>query len=456
MSACVVVVGDALLDVDVDTRSERLAPDSAAPVLDELARVNRAGGAALAARLAATDADTTVILLTAVPDDEAGAVLRAAIAATGVQLVILPCDGATGVKMRLRRGAHTVARLDQGGAGLDIAGVPQAARDALEAADVVLVSDYGRGVTANVQLLGALTDVARRKPVVWDPHPRGAPPVPGCRVVTPNAAEAARALDEAVAPSVAGACRQARELVGRWSAANVALTVGSRGAVLACGVDSASVVPPPRAVTGDPCGAGDRFAARVATALAHGALTSEAVAAAVEAATHFLAGGGVAALDAPRTAVGALATASAEELIAAVRAGGGIVVATGGCFDLLHAGHVATLEAARSLGDCLIVCLNSDESVRRQKGDGRPMQVVADRARVLGGLRSVDAVAVFEEDTPLDVLARLQPDVWVKGGDYAGTELPESALVRSWGGEVVTVPYLPGRSTTQLVDRARS
>jgi D-beta-D-heptose 7-phosphate kinase / D-beta-D-heptose 1-phosphate adenosyltransferase len=134
-----------------------------------------------------------------------------------------------------------------------------------------------------------------------------------------------------------------------------------------------------------------------------------------------------------------------------VRAAGGTVVATGGCFDLLHAGHVATLRAARALGDCLVVCLNSDASVRRLKGPDRPLQPAADRAGVLEALECVDAVEVFDEDTPERVIDRLRPDVWAKGGDYAGVALPESRLLESWGGQAVVLPYLDGRSTTALV-----
>jgi D-beta-D-heptose 7-phosphate kinase/D-beta-D-heptose 1-phosphate adenosyltransferase len=130
------------------------------------------------------------------------------------------------------------------------------------------------------------------------------------------------------------------------------------------------------------------------------------------------------------------------------------VVATGGCFDLLHAGHVATLEAARALGDCLVVLLNSDASVRRLKGSGRPLQPQQDRARVLGALHCVDAVVIFGEDTPAVALEELQPDVWAKGGDYSGVELPEATVIARWGGQVVTVPYLAGRSTTALVELA--
>jgi rfaE bifunctional protein nucleotidyltransferase chain/domain len=130
------------------------------------------------------------------------------------------------------------------------------------------------------------------------------------------------------------------------------------------------------------------------------------------------------------------------------------VVATGGCFDLLHAGHVATLRAARQLGDCLVVCLNSDDSVRRLKGPTRPLVPAADRVRVLEALECVDAVVVFDEDTPAEVLTRIRPDIWAKGGDYAGADVPEAAVLETWGGQAVVLPYLQGRSTTRLVHDA--
>jgi rfaE bifunctional protein nucleotidyltransferase chain/domain len=139
------------------------------------------------------------------------------------------------------------------------------------------------------------------------------------------------------------------------------------------------------------------------------------------------------------------------EVARQVRARGGTLVATGGCFDILHAGHLSSLEAARRLGDALVVLLNSDESVRRLKGPGRPVQAARDRARVLLGLSCVDAVMVFGEKGPESALDRLRPDVWVKGGDYEGTDLPESGLVRSWGGRVVLIPYQTGYSTTAIL-----
>jgi D-beta-D-heptose 7-phosphate kinase/D-beta-D-heptose 1-phosphate adenosyltransferase len=142
------------------------------------------------------------------------------------------------------------------------------------------------------------------------------------------------------------------------------------------------------------------------------------------------------------------------QLAADVRGRGGTVVATGGCFDLLHPGHLRTLEAARALGDCLVVCLNSDASVRRLKGPGRPVNGQDDRARLLLGLRCVDAVVVFDQDTPEATLRTIRPHVFVKGGDYAGVELPEAAVLASWGGRAFVLPLVAGHSTTRMIERA--
>jgi rfaE bifunctional protein nucleotidyltransferase chain/domain len=130
-------------------------------------------------------------------------------------------------------------------------------------------------------------------------------------------------------------------------------------------------------------------------------------------------------------------------------------VATSGCFDIVHAGHLASLRAARSLGSRLVVCVNSDASVRRLKGPGRPVLPEADRAALLRELACVDDVVVFDEDTPVRVLERLRPDVFVKGGDYSAGELPEAAAIAAWGGRAVVVPYVEGRSTTRIVEEVR-
>jgi rfaE bifunctional protein nucleotidyltransferase chain/domain len=131
------------------------------------------------------------------------------------------------------------------------------------------------------------------------------------------------------------------------------------------------------------------------------------------------------------------------------------VVFTNGCFDILHRGHVEYLAAARALGDCLVIGLNSDESVRRLKGRGRPVNSEDDRAYVLAGLESVDAVTLFQEDTPLDLIRALLPDVLVKGGDYTIETIVGATDVMAAGGEVVVAELVPGRSTTSILRRVR-
>jgi rfaE bifunctional protein nucleotidyltransferase chain/domain len=244
----------------------------------------------------------------------------------------------------------------------------------------------------------------------------------------------------------------------RWRAAAVSVTLGAAGALMLDG-DGPPLVVPAAAASGDPCGAGDRFASAAAGLLADGALPSEAVTGAVAAASAFVAAGGAAAGLAGWRATGPTAsgdgdgdgTLSGLAVAERVRATGGTVVATGGCFDIVHAGHVRTLQGARALGDCLVVLLNSDRSVRRLKGRDRPVVTEDDRAAVLQALGCVDAVVIFDEDTPEAALERVRPDVFVKGGDYAVGDLPETEVMARWNGQVVILPYVQGRSTTRIL-----
>jgi rfaE bifunctional protein nucleotidyltransferase chain/domain len=479
-----VVLGDALLDRDVEGDVSRLAPDAPVPVLDEREIVLRPGGAGLAAALLAVDGHE-VTLVCALGDDPPGRELAALLAARDVEIVDVGLAGATPEKVRLRAGGRPLLRLDRGG------GAPRAAtaqaRAAAGWADAVLVADYGRGMAAVPALRAALSEAAGRgAPVVWDPHPSGPEPVAGIALATPNAAEARRFAEEAERAAAActtaprseragtaaarlsgpldGPAAHARALAAAWGAAHVCVTCAGDGAVLAASDGAApAVVPAARVDGGDPCGAGDRFASRAAAALAAGAAPHEAVRTAVAAATAFVAAGGAGAFAAATAGRAPAASASggpagapgdAEALVTAVRARGGTVVATGGCFDLLHPGHVQTLQAARALGDCLVVLLNSDASVRRLKGAGRPVVGERDRAAVLLALECVDAVCVFDEDTPATALDRLRPHLWVKGGDYAGTRLPEADVLDRWGGRIVVVPTLDGHSTTRIIEEA--
>ena len=143
-----------------------------------------------------------------------------------------------------------------------------------------------------------------------------------------------------------------------------------------------------------------------------------------------------------------------EAYAAALRASGARVVFTNGCFDILHAGHVRYLAAARALGDVLILGLNSDASVRRLKGETRPVNTESDRAEVVGALKSVDAVVIFGEDTAETLIAKVRPAVYVKGGDYTRETLPEARIVERYGGEVAFIPLVAGKSTTSIIERA--
>ncbi|MFI0468997.1 PfkB family carbohydrate kinase [Saccharopolyspora sp. 5N102] len=433
-----VIVGDALLDVDLSGRADRLCPDAPVPVVDIGSRKRRPGGAGLAASLAAARG-AGVTLIAGRGSDPAGRELGRLLSAR-TTLLDMPFTGGTPSKTRVRAGGQFLVRLDTGdGAVPDLPPGPGVV-EALRQADAVLVADYGRGITSNSWLRHELSKLSSDVPLVWDPHPRGAEPVSRCDLVVPNQAEAA----VFGAPAADGAM----ELRRRWGCAAVAVTLGSHGAVVA--PSGVLVAAPEVGAAVDACGAGDSFAVAATLALSGGLSTVEAVRHAVEHASLFVAEGGAGAWateedEAPRRA------ASPVEVVDQVRAWGGRVVAAGGCFDLLHPGHVNLLNRARALGDALVVCINSDESVRRLKGPLRPVVCADDRRCLLEALECVDAVAVFDENSPCALLERIRPDVWVKGGDYEASLLPEARVVERFGGRTVLIPLTEGYSTTRML-----
>ena len=432
----ILVLGDALLDREIQGDATRLCPEQPAPVLDHERDLVSPGGAALAAALLARDGHD-VTLLTAIACDPVGAELCEELSEARVRVVNVGLDGSTPEKARLRSGGYLLCRLDRGG------GTPRRV-GALggrlaDGAAAVLVSDYGRGLAADPGVHQALRG---RENVIWDPHASGPAPVAGLSLVTQNEAEATRASGTEDAFAAAAALRE------QWDAAAVCVTRGPAGAVLAT-ADAPVLAITVDPVAGDPCGAGDRFAATATALLARGVAPAEAVPAACAEARDFVSAGGWHGLGRD-AALDESPVALAERM----RSGRRTVVATGGCFDLLHAGHVSLLQAARRLGDCLVVLLNSDSSVRRLKGPDRPLVHEDDRAAVLRSLECVDAVLLFDEDTPEEALRALRPDVFVKGADYEVAHLPEARVLDELGGRVVTVPYVEGYSTSGLIGKA--
>jgi D-beta-D-heptose 7-phosphate kinase / D-beta-D-heptose 1-phosphate adenosyltransferase len=450
-SGPLVIVGDSMLDVDIEGNATRLSPEAPVPVVDAERIWRRPGGAGLAAVLAAR-ADADVVLVTALADDAEGRALAEMLTSAGVTVLGLPLSGTTVCKTRIRAAGQSMLRLDHGDGTVASDAVPGGVATVIERARAVCVADYGHGVSAHPGIRTLLAGAAERVPVVWDPHPRGADPVPGCWLVTPNQAEAQN--------------NSADALRHRWHARAVCITLGSRGAVLSTeSVANSHIALPAGTGQGrtDTCGAGDRFAIAATLAFCAGEDAQAAVVAAVEAASRFVAAGGAAgvstaaAFAATGSGVGEFdaVTGDAATVRDRLRQRGGTLVATGGCFDLLHTGHVRLLRQARQLGDALVVLLNSDASVRALKGRGRPVMVDQDRARVLAALACVDAVVIFDELSPEHALGQLRPDVWVKGGDYTEADLPEAAVVRSHGGDVVILPTVAGYSSSNLIAAAR-
>ena len=331
--------------------------------------------------------------------------------------------------------------------------------DAIAGAGVVLVSDYGRGRRRRPRRARRADRGRGARPAGLGPAPPRRPTRARRELVTPNLAEArgyvaklgySRNLTTGPAPPPT----PPRRCAERWGVDAVAVTARRRGAVLR-GATGTSVVPAEPARGGDPCGAGDRFAATAAARLGDGRRrsTRRSPPPSPRPPTSWPPGGAGALGDLPDRTT----TETPADVVAAARdarrdAWSPPAAASTSCTPGTPA---PSPRRGVSAGDdgVLVVCLNSDASVRRLKGPDRPVVAEADRAEMLRALTAVDAVEVFDEDDPRAVLERLRPDVWVKGGDYATDELPETPLVRGWGGEVVAVPYHAGRSSTRLLAR---
>lgn len=282
----IAVVGDVLLDVDIEGRSERRSPDSGVPVVDILDRRIRPGGAGLAAALLERDGHD-VALVTAVADDRDAAELVDTM--DGIRLVAGVSPGPTAVKTRVIESGRHVMRIDSGCQPTPPPLVTAGMIAAISAADAILVSDYGRGIVRDVRVRRAIHARCGRAAIVWDPHPRGPEPVAGVTAVTPNLAEAHAFGGDADIARLAAGLRE------RWRSAAVVVTLGAEGACVA--EDESAWRDPVRdPVVGDPCGAGDRFASALVVGLAAGASLGDAVREAGASTRRFLREGGAGAL----------------------------------------------------------------------------------------------------------------------------------------------------------------
>lgn len=458
--ARVMVVGDVMLDRYWSGHSSRISPEAPVPVVRVGGSEDRAGGAAnVAANAVAVGAEA--ILVGLVGDDADAGSLEACCARAGIDARLQHTAPRTTVKLRVLAQHQQLLRLDfeQTPEHEALTVTPELAA-LLPGVGAMVLSDYAKGALPDPPLW---IDLARRagKPVVVDPKSRDFARYAGASVLTPNSAEF---------EAVVGTCRSDEDLATRGAAlcrahdlGAVLVTRGERGmSLLRADAPPLHLKARARDVY-DVTGAGDTVCAIVACALAAGSDLPTATMLANVAAGLVVAKLGTAVVGNdellaavyPRRPSPTRDEAALRDEVAAARARGERLVMTNGCFDILHAGHVRYLEDAAALGDRLIVAVNTDASVRRLKGPTRPVNPLAQRLEVLAGLRAVDWVVPFDEDTPQRLIAAIGPDVLVKGGDYRIADIAGAEDVLRRGGQVLTLPYHDGLSTTRILDTAR-
>ncbi|XBQ15728.1 MAG: D-glycero-beta-D-manno-heptose 1-phosphate adenylyltransferase [Oceanicaulis sp.] len=464
------VVGDLILDSFVYGKVARISREAPAPILSEARRTAMLGGAGnLARNIAALGGEAT--LISVLGDDAEGAAGgELARQACKAKLVTEPGRW-TPTKIRYvaqNQQMFCVDRDPQGPIAAETErAVIDAAREAMSGCDVVIVSDYGRGVLTPKVIAGVVA-MAREAglPVTVDPRGAGYERYDGASVIKPNADELSA---ETGMPVTTDAEAEAAldALLGRLARTDALLvTRGAQGMSLKTrGGEIAHNRSRPRDVF-DVSGAGDTALAALSLGLAAGYPMVEAMALADLAAGVAVTKPGTAVVapeeivqdaalgeDAPDWRV--IGRDSAAELADRWRGQGLKVGFTNGCFDILHPGHLAVLRFAASHCDRLIVGLNSDDSVRRLKGPDRPVNDTQTRAVMLASLEMVDRVVVFEEDTPEALIRKVRPAVMIKGADYKADDLPGASFMKETGGEVLLAPLLEGRSTTGLINKLR-
>jgi D-beta-D-heptose 7-phosphate kinase/D-beta-D-heptose 1-phosphate adenosyltransferase len=475
VSQTVLCVGDLMLDEFVYGEVSRISPEAPAPVIAVQRTETNIGGAGNVARNIAS-LGARCIFVGLIGDDEAGATLKAQLSQQSLIETMLVCDPSRPTTRKVRfvseHFSTHMLRADWELASPASAGIEQKLIDAilplLPRAEIVLLSDYAKGaLTARV--LRNVIDAARKlgKRVIVDPKSANFAIYRGATLLTPNRREFAEATRSRAdtTESIADAAQDAMQLADCDA---MLVTQSEHGMTLVPRNGEAIHVPAHPVKVRDVSGAGDTVAAVLAVTLAAGADWETAVRMATAAAAVAVSKKGTAIVTAAelRRKILPHAFLAAEEKIVAAgvdldaqlsdwRKQGLRIGFTNGCFDILHPGHVKVLTAARGACDRLIVGLNSDASVQRLKGEGRPVQDERARAEVLAALEAVDLVAIFEEDTPIKLIAQIKPSVLVKGGDYSREQVVGHEIVAAHGGEVLLVDILEGFSTTSLVKRAR-
>ena len=471
----VLVVGEAMLDSYLQGTADRLCQEAPVPVVNLRERQHVPGGAANAA-VNLRSLGGIPHLLSVVGDDPEWALLQRALEQHGTTTedVIVQPDRQTLAKQRVLANEQLLVRFDCGTVTAIDSTTEQQVIERLthwfDRCEAVLISDYAYGILTP-RVIETLAELQARSPrvLVVDARNLAAYRSVGATAVKPNYAEAVQLLKlnklsaQTGGDRVAQILAQEKSLLEITGAEIAAVTLDVEGAViLQAGQPPHRTRTQPAAFT-QAAGAGDTFISALALALAAQAPTAIAADLAAAAAAVVVSKPGTATCTLTELLASLSPTSSClielAELLARIdtyRQQGKRIVFTNGCFDILHSGHVSYLNQAKALGDVLVIGINSDASIRRLKGSDRPIQPLTDRAQVLLGLGSVDHVIAFEQDTPIALIQAIQPDIYVKGGDYTRETLPETPVVEAIGGRVEILPYLPDHSTTQIIQRIQA
>jgi D-beta-D-heptose 7-phosphate kinase / D-beta-D-heptose 1-phosphate adenosyltransferase len=472
-SQTIVVVGDVMIDRYMTGKVERISPEAPVPVLLHSHDRAVAGGAAnVAVNIVALGCGVRLVGVTG--NDQDAAELRQLLELMGVSTAHLVTDTErpTICKTRVVSGRQQFFRIDREvtrplSEKIEDA-IVQSARAAMTDADMVVISDYAKGIFSDrvlQQVIAAARSFGIR--VLVDPKRRTFEAYRGAELVKPNARELAAATGMSCATDADIAT--AGEIAAQQFDGTVLVTRADAGMSLIRQGEAVSHFRSSVLEVADVSGAGDTALAALAVSMVEGHAIEDAamrsnVAAGVAVSkfgtsivNRFELDAALARASSPRHHPGSLATIStAAEMALAWRRMGERVVFTNGCFDLIHTGHIELLTFAAREGDRLIVGLNTDVSVKRLKGTSRPIQSEQDRARIIGALRAVDLVVLFDEPTPLSLIDAITPDVLVKGADYTEDQVVGGDLVKARGGRVALFPLIEGRSSTKLVERMRS
>lgn len=477
-SARVVCLGDIMLDRYVYGRVDRISPEAPIPVIAVERETTMLGGVGNVARNVAALGGTASLLAT-IGDDEPGReVVRLIAQEHRIEPDLITDMGrATTVKTRFVAGSQQLLRADQEVAlplsQASVDGVVDAARAEMQGAGAIVLSDYAKGCLSD-NVLQAIIGTARDMglPVIVDPKSADFSRYSGATLIKPNLKELALATGMRCETD-AEVLDAAHDALIRANADAILVTRSQAGMTLVArsgerGELEASHFPAQALEVFDVSGAGDTVLATLGLAIASGVDLVQASAIANAAAGLVVAKVGTAvvypseltralhAADVSKADRKICSLTEAQDVTARWRAQGQSIGFTNGCFDLIHPGHLSLLRQARAECDRLVVGLNSDSSVKALKGESRPLQGEMARALVLASLEDVDMVVVFSDETPLDLINTLKPDVLVKGADYTVDTVVGADIVQAHGGRVVLAELVPGESTTRTIERLTS